>query len=373
MRRLECLDGLRGVLAMYVLLSHMAPFAAVPAWVARPMSHGEAAVDVFFILSGMVIVRSLQGFQYAAPPFLIARVGRIFPVFLAVFPFAAAIQVIPTGFALMPWIGPDSLACSTWSGGWRPNWAAEIAAHLTMTHGLFPDAVLPNVWVSFLGAAWSLSTEWQFYMVVALLAGPLGRGRISTAHLIVIFLGLAAAGIAWQGTAPSGWGFSRAFLPNKAQYFALGIAAAVLQRRPDAASSRGYAMTLGAVLLECGVQGGVEKMAAPLVWTACLAAEMRLGGRGTAMLATLLRRREMLWLGAASYCIYLVNGPAQKLLGVFLARLSRGDAAMFTAIWIPGAILLPLVLSWMLHVTVEQAGQRWGKARSLRVRVGSGA
>ncbi len=373
MRRLECLDGLRGVLAMYVLLSHMAPFAAVPAWVARPLSHGEAAVDIFFILSGMVIVRSLEGFQYAASPFLIARVGRIFPVFLAVFPLAAAIQVIPTGFALMPWIGPDGPACSIWSAGWRPHWAAEIAAHLTMTHGLFPDAVLPNVWVSFLGAAWSLSTEWQFYMVVALLAGPLGRGRISTRHLILIFLALAAAGIAWQGTAPSGWGFSRAFLPNKAQYFALGIAAAMLQRRPDAASSRGYAITLGAVLLACGVQGGVEKLAPPLAWTACLAAEMGLGGRGMAILATLLRRRELLWLGAASYCIYLVNGPAQKLLGVVLARLSRGDAAMFTVIWIPAAILLPLVLAWMLHMTVEQAGQRWGKAASLRVKLASGA
>ena len=45
MRRLECLDGLRGVLAFYVLLSHMAPFAAVPHWVGQSLSHGEAAVD----------------------------------------------------------------------------------------------------------------------------------------------------------------------------------------------------------------------------------------------------------------------------------------------------------------------------------------
>ena len=66
---------------------------------------------------------------------------------------------------------PDSPARFIWSGGWPNDWGLFIAAHLTMTHGLFPDGVLPDVWVGFLGAAWSLSTEWQFYLL-ALLIGP---------------------------------------------------------------------------------------------------------------------------------------------------------------------------------------------------------
>src|ERR1700709_1502871 len=88
MKRLECLDGLRGVLALYVAVGHMASFAQLPGWLVRALSHGEAAVDVFFILSGMVILRSLDGFGYRATPFLAARVFRIFPVFLAVFALA---------------------------------------------------------------------------------------------------------------------------------------------------------------------------------------------------------------------------------------------------------------------------------------------
>ena len=56
MKRLECLDGLRGALAIYVMLGHMAPFATMPAWLQRALSHGGAAVDVFFILSGFVII-----------------------------------------------------------------------------------------------------------------------------------------------------------------------------------------------------------------------------------------------------------------------------------------------------------------------------
>jgi peptidoglycan/LPS O-acetylase OafA/YrhL len=162
---MECLDGLRGVLAVYVMLGHMAPFAVLPAWLQIGLSHGGAAVDVFFILSGLVISESLDRTSGRAAPFLMARMVRIFPVFLPVFAFAVLAQQASCGFDRMPWIGPDAAARTICSNGWPPWWRLEIAAHLTMTHGLFPNAVLPDVWVSFLGAAWSLSTEWQFYVL----------------------------------------------------------------------------------------------------------------------------------------------------------------------------------------------------------------
>ena len=94
-----------------------------------------------------------------------------------------------------------------------------------MTHGVFPDGVLPNVWVGFLGAAWSLSTEWQFYLL-ALLIGE----RLRLRALAWLFLAVSAMAVAWHAVSPEAWQFSRAFLPNKAQYFALGIASAILVR-----------------------------------------------------------------------------------------------------------------------------------------------
>jgi peptidoglycan/LPS O-acetylase OafA/YrhL len=223
MKRLECLDGLRGVLAVYVLLGHMAPFAALPGWIVSPLAHGGAAVDVFFILSGLVIFRSLESCRFQAASFLILRTTRIFPVFLAMLAAAIALQPLPAPFAAMPWIGPDGLARDIIPQGWPANWAAEIAAHLTMMHGLFPNGVLPDAWNSFLAAGWSLSTEWQFYVLALLL----GRTRMDTERLVTVFLLLAALGLAWDTAAPEAWRFSRAFLPNKAQYFALGIASAV--------------------------------------------------------------------------------------------------------------------------------------------------
>ena len=56
MRRMLCLDGVRGGLAFYVMLSHSLPFAPLPHWLHWMFQHGGASVDVFFVLSGLVIV-----------------------------------------------------------------------------------------------------------------------------------------------------------------------------------------------------------------------------------------------------------------------------------------------------------------------------
>ena len=78
-------------------------------------------------------------------------------------------------------------------------------------------------------------------------------------------------------------------------------------------------------------------------------------------LAALLQSPPLVWLGAVSYCIYLVHEPVQRLLGVALASLVRGDAALFTALWIPGAVVLPVLAAWWLHVWVEVPAQRYGR------------
>ena len=250
MQRLRCLDGLRGLLAVYVLLSHMMPFVALPerlGWIAGLFSHGMAGVDMFFILSGLVIMQSLRSFDYRPAPFLIARAARIFPAFLVVFAFAMGVETLETRFDQMPWIAPNSVAREIWSAGWPKDWWAHVLAHLTMTHGLIPDGSLPFAWVSFLGAAWSLSAEWQFYALMTVLALHFGRGAGGEIRLAAIFLAIAGVGAVWHATAPPELRFSRAFLPNKAHYFALGIASAGLVRE----QTRGRLLGYGAVLATC--------------------------------------------------------------------------------------------------------------------------
>ena len=365
MKRLERLDGLRGVLAVYVMLGHVAPFAMIPGWIAQPLSHGGAAVDVFFILSGLVIVQSLESFGWRGRGFLIARVARTYPVYLAMLAVGVAVQALPVDFSRMPWIAPDSQARDIWSGGWPHAWLTEIGTHLTMTHGLLPDAAVPGAWVSFLGSAWSLSTEWQFYVLALLVGARIGPGK-----MVAAFLCLAVAGLLWQAAAAPEWQFSRAFLPNKAQFFALGIASAGVVR--NGVTWR-YGVVLATTLAICAVGGRAEKLLPALAWTVCLAAQLRPDFAGLNWLALALRSRFLLWLGALSYCIYLANEPVHKLLGYGLAALAGGNGMLFTLLWLPGAVLLPLLLSAGLHKWIEVPALRWGRDYARRTAAPRGA
>jgi peptidoglycan/LPS O-acetylase OafA/YrhL len=359
MKRLDSLDGVRGLLAFYVLLSHMAPFALLPHWMRDAVSHGGAAVDIFFVLSGLVITQSLQRAGGQAAPFLVARFARIFPVFLAVFAVAIAVAPWSCGFEQMPWIGPDDAARTICVKNWPGAWLPEIAAHLTMTHGLFPNAVWPGVWLSFLGAAWSLSTEWQFYLLALLVAG---RSR----QLCWILLGLAVIGTAWRLTMPVPWQFSRAFLPNKGHFFALGVAGVAVVRSESGALAR-YTLVLIASLAICAVEGSLGKFLPPLVWTFCLAVQMRPDVIGLREASALLRSRQARYLGTISYCLYLVNEPIHKVTGQALSRLADGDGRLFTVLWIPLSIGLPFLAAMWFHTYLEAPALRWGREVAWRL------
>jgi peptidoglycan/LPS O-acetylase OafA/YrhL len=355
MKRLDCLDGLRGLLAAYVLLDHLVPFAPLPVWVQRLTSHGGAAVDLFFVLSGMVIASALDHTNGRADVFLAARAARLFPVFVPVFAVAVAIQPWPCRLESMPWILPDTAVQSICVTAWPPNPLAEIVAHLTMTHGLFPKAVLPDVWISFLGATWSLSTEWQFYLLALLLFSADRR------RLVGVLLGLAAAGVAWRLSAPEMWQFSRAFLPNKAHFFALGVASMAVARA-EAGAWRHYGIVLSAVVTICATQATIGRLLPPLAWTLCLAVQMRPDRPGLRQAGIVLRSRMARYLGAISYCVYLVNEPILKLASGVLSRVADGDALLFTLLWLPVATLLPIGVSGWLYKHLEVPALRLGRS-----------
>ena len=211
---------LRGVLAVYVLLGHALPFTALPGWAIAPFSHGEAAVDLFFALSGLVIVQSLERFGGQFRPFIAARARRLLPVYFLVLALSILLLTLGNPLRSMPWAGQG--AAAIWPVGLPPVFGWHFLAHILLMQGVLPQGALPYAYVTLLGPAWSLSTEWQFYLLIGLIA-PRRLGAFA--------LALLAMGAAYHAlNLPPWWQFSRAFLPDAAPYFAFGIASARLLR-----------------------------------------------------------------------------------------------------------------------------------------------
>ena len=90
-----------------------------------------------------------------------------------------------------------------------------------MLHGIVPETILPRSSIALLGPAWSISLEWQFYLVAPLLFLFLDKGR---GPAWLIFGGLAGIGWLLRYSPPFNvWFPMEAFLPQKLLLFGVGI------------------------------------------------------------------------------------------------------------------------------------------------------
>lgn len=218
MERVHNFESLRGLLALFVVSIHIYLISGL-----TPDSLGifhrlvmlHAPVDVFIILSGFVIFLLLDSRQEPFHLYIIRRAFRIFPAYLVC--LAILIPILPLSLSVV-----ESLP-------WRPDFVqGEIGAleasiqqflphllsHLTLTNGLFGHW-LPYSAFSFLGPAWSLSLEWQFYTVAPFIWACFKTKNRLTALLAVCVLTLAF----WQFR----HGEYMGFLPQKLPFFLVGI------------------------------------------------------------------------------------------------------------------------------------------------------
>jgi peptidoglycan/LPS O-acetylase OafA/YrhL len=253
------------------------------------------------------------------------------------------------------------MAAMFWTIGVPAHFPGDLLAHLLLAQGLVPQGMLPYAYVSLLGPAWSLSTEFQFYIVMALV---LARWR----NFGGFALGLLAAGVAWRLGAPMlgpYWQFSRAFLPDAAPYFALGLASTIWVR----GGGTRFLMIAAAVCYVLGLTAD-EKLRAliPLGWMLALAAQIY--PAKIPALAKFLDSAAARFLGVVSYPLYLLNEPVQRGLAIWLAPLAHGDAKLFTALWLPaavfGSIAAASVLHWGLELPFMRADPRKSEIIPLR-------
>ena len=171
-KRLDHLTGLRGIAAYTVLIGH-----AIDAAMATSIPHAVAGMAVqlayfgmsaFFVLSGFVIHYNYldtfksNSFIEACRLFFIARFARLYPLY--------ALTIV-LNFFFVPAI---------FFG--RPG---ALAAYVTMTASWF------NLEKLIYPPGWSISSEWFFYFVFALIAPIVSRSRANPRWLLLtLFVGV---------------------------------------------------------------------------------------------------------------------------------------------------------------------------------------
>jgi peptidoglycan/LPS O-acetylase OafA/YrhL len=165
--RFNSIEGLRGWLACLVMINHIGYVSNLPPSILEYLTSigGANAVRVFMIISGFVIFHLLIEKQEPYPAYLIRRFMRLFPLFAisCIGGYIVSLVTVPAGV-----IGADTpfyaetrdiaVATGQWLG-------AHIFGHATMLHGIVSHNVLPWSEYAFNVPGWSISLEWQFYLV----------------------------------------------------------------------------------------------------------------------------------------------------------------------------------------------------------------
>lgn len=172
--KVHALDGLRGLMALWVFITHVTTMATIPlhkneglGWI---FANGQFAVGVFIILSGFVITLNVQSAKnFTSTTFLIRRVFRLFPVYLIC--LLASVLILDLSLDVLkelPWPGLRTQDRIQYLQDSKNNFYPHVILHSFLIHGLVPESILRSTSYAFMGQAWSLTLEWQFYLSVPL-------------------------------------------------------------------------------------------------------------------------------------------------------------------------------------------------------------
>jgi peptidoglycan/LPS O-acetylase OafA/YrhL len=354
--------GLRGYLALWVVIRHTLwacgfhyngePYRLSLSFLAL---QSDAAVRIFMILSGFVVTRLLLHRGETPVPFLIRRVFRIFPAYLVA--LGLAILCLGTFSEIWPSLPFKS-----------PHQEIDVAnfdyaaGHLTkevMNHFFLVQTVLRgDSNYALLGPAWTLSLEWQFYLLAPVLASLLRRWPVA-----VLCTGMAVT-VALQHAS-----HYDLMLAVYGQLFWIGIISAMIF---DNAGLRMVLATLHPrhmvllVLLWFSVGGMNGNNIDILVWAVAFIVALREQAGGSGVLGWLFTNRVMVFSGTASYSIYLLHMFCLLLTLMIVAPLASLGQGPYTII-VFGLTLVTTYCTAALSLSlVEMPGIALGKMVAAR-------
>ena len=325
-QRLIALDGLRGVAAIAVLLSH-AQLVAL---------HGYLAVDLFFIISGYVIAASyeprLQTEQLQFWRFMQLRLVRLYPMLLLG-------SVTGIGATLIGWQAASFTS--------EISWSAAIAVQLLLLIGALGSSVL----LPFNNPHWSI--VWEVLANAGHAAG-LARARqrsviaLAGASAIGLVLCAATYGSLLPGCSTSTllWGLPRV---------GFGYCAGVLLFRTRArwlAVVPSVSFTVPALLLFTLLSAPIGAGGFGWLWPVYDVALVLLGFVPLVMLTIKARGGAVAAaLGTLSYPLYALHEP-------LIAPLAARGAGVPMKL---AAGLGMIALAWGVGRIIDEPITRWGR------------
>jgi peptidoglycan/LPS O-acetylase OafA/YrhL len=368
-QRIEPLDGLRGIAALWVFAGHALVLSG--AWVpilGRPL----LAVDLFMMLSGALMVYQAGVREprepMAAPNtwlrFWTRRFFRIAPVFYLAFLVA---------IALGPWMGEMREVVSAANGktaDWQryndQSWA-NILMHLSYVFAVVPAyaarSPLPD---------WSIGLEMQFYLAFPFILLLLRR----TGFVIGAVVLTAAAATPWLFAGDWLLSFERpSFLLLKLNMFLAGML--VMRARDLAGLPRAglIAVAIALAMIPLDPIGHwseivVRALSVLLIAVSIIPGVLALGpleaiaGWGRGLLSWSWARR----MGDVSYGVYLIHlivlVPVVALTTQHLGGLPPLVRALIA---FAGSAALVYPLGWVLYRWLEEPGIALGRAAVSRI------
>ena len=348
--RLNYLDGMRALAALYVVLHHSwlqvwpAEYGRVPSGVTLIFTHwlayGHLAVSVFIVISGfslmLPIVRGEGTLRGGISGFFKRRARRILP------PYYAALVLSLVLIALFV-----SRKTGTHWDVSLPVTVPGLWAHVLLLQDIAFPAQINH-------AMWSIAAEWRIYFFFPALL--LLWQRLGAIPAVLATLVVSCATYWWfkvMGILPPGGASS--LVPQYLGLFALGMFAATIafSRHPRWQALRQrvpwqmLALTaLGGLIVLDHAGSRVDILPFDLVTgLGTLGVLVGAAQPGRTGLRTILESRPLVFIGMMSYSLYLIHAPLLQIVWQYAVHpLRLSDTSSFL-------VLVTLSLPFVLGVT----------------------
>lgn len=347
--RLDYIDTLRGLAALYVLLYHTAlvpnPPLPVPASIGWIVLNGGTGVTLFFVVSAFTLC--LSSHSHAGEPDALFRYGvrRVF-------------RIVPLFYL---WVALSWLRDAAAFGQYHP--ASSVLLNLTFLYNFVPGEETSFVW-----AGWTLGVEMVFYaMFPWIFLGVTTVGR--AVAFLAVTIGVAALHQRIGATLPMPEALRASYLHfsvfHMLPVFACGVLAWRVHERYIAGRPRSPVLSI--VLVACGLGGYVLLLNGwlttrldSLYWQALVYSALLLGL--SIVPWRLFVNRVTVYLGTISYSLYL-NHPTIVILLRPIYRWFYAQPIPLMAQFVASAIVtiaVVVIVSTITYRLIEQPCIRFG-------------